>query len=41
MVQPDQAAAGNELVIRILDKDHRATVIPETPYDPENTRLRA
>jgi len=40
MVQPDQAA-GNELDIRILGKDHKATVIPESPYDPENARLRA
>jgi dimethylglycine dehydrogenase len=41
MVRPDQAAVGNELDIGILGKDHKATVIPESPYDPDNTRLRA
>jgi dimethylglycine dehydrogenase len=41
MVRPDQAAIGNELDIRILGKDHKAMVIPESPYDPENAKLRA
>jgi dimethylglycine dehydrogenase len=41
MVQPAHASVGTELAIRILGKDHKATVIPESPYDPENARLRA
>lgn len=41
MVQPDHAAVGTDLTIRILGKDHQATIIPESPYDPANARLRA
>ena len=41
MVRPDLAAEGTELEIRILDKLHRATVIGESPYDPDNEKLRA
>ncbi len=41
MVKPEHAAIGNELEIKILDKLFPATVIPESPYDPENARLRA
>jgi len=41
MVNPDFAAQGTELEIRILGKNHKATVIAESPYDAENTALRA
>lgn len=41
MVRPDQAAIGNELEISILGTRHRATVIPESPFDADNERLRA
>ena len=41
MVQPEHGAEGAELEIQILGERKRATVVPESPYDPENTRLRA
>lgn len=41
MVKPEFALAGTELEIKILDKNYVATVINESPYDPDNARLRA
>ncbi len=41
MVQPDFAAVGTELMVDILDQRLRATVITESPYDPDNEKLRA
>lgn len=41
MVRPDHAAEGTELTMTILDRQHRVTVIGESPYDPENARLRS
>ena len=41
MVKPAYAATGTELEIKILGKLFKATVIPESPYDPENKSLRA
>ncbi|MBI1383890.1 MAG: FAD-dependent oxidoreductase [Rhizobiales bacterium] len=41
MVKPEHAAIGTKLTIRILGKDHGAVVIPESPFDPANARLRA
>jgi dimethylglycine dehydrogenase len=41
MVRPEHAAVGTELEIKILGKIFKATVIPESPYDPENKTLRA
>ena len=41
MVRPDVAAVGTELEIKILGKMFKATVIPESPYDPDNLKLRA
>ena len=41
MLHPEVAGIGTELRMRILDADHRVTVIPESPYDPKNERLRA
>ncbi|MDJ0949123.1 MAG: FAD-dependent oxidoreductase [Alphaproteobacteria bacterium] len=41
MVRPELAELGTDLEIEILGDRHRATVIPESPFDPENERLRA
>jgi dimethylglycine dehydrogenase len=41
MLQPDCADLGTDVEITILGKPHRATVIPESPFDPKNERLRA
>ena len=41
MVRPDLAAVGTALSIRILGERFEATVIPESPHDPDNERLRA
>ena len=41
MVRPELAEIGSELDIRIYGKDHRAIVVPESPFDPDNLRLRA
>ncbi len=41
MVKPDLAKTGTELEMRILDRMHRITVLDESPFDPENTHLRA
>ena len=40
MLQPEYAAVGTELTMTVLDRRHRVTVIPESPYDPGNRRLR-
>ncbi len=40
MVQPDHATIGCELDIDILGTRHRATVIADSPFDPENRRLK-
>ena len=40
MVRPDYASEGAELRIRMLGKDRDAVVIPESPFDPGNERLR-
>jgi dimethylglycine dehydrogenase len=41
MVKPDFSALGTELEIKILDKMFKASVIAESPYDPDNVKLRA
>ena len=41
MVQPELAEIGTELEIQILGERRRATIVAESPYDPENARLRA
>lgn len=41
MVRPEHAAIGTELEVKILGDKFKATVIPESPYDPENTALRS
>ena len=41
MVKPEHAALGTELEIKILGKLFKTTVIAESPYDPDNLKLRA
>jgi dimethylglycine dehydrogenase len=41
MVPPALAVTGTEFDVAILGKRHRATIIPESPFDPKNERLRA
>ena len=41
MVRPDLGEVGQELTIQILGQPYRATVIPESPYDPDNLALRS
>jgi dimethylglycine dehydrogenase len=40
-VKPAHAAVGTELQIEILGERKRVTVLVDSPYDPENTELRA
>ena len=41
MVKPEHAALGTELEIKILGSTFKTRVIAESPYDPENVKLRA
>jgi dimethylglycine dehydrogenase len=41
MVKPEHSASGTELEIKILGKLHKATVVGESPFDPDNNALRA
>ena len=41
MVQPDQATLGIELEIAILGTRHKATIIADSPFDPENIALKS
>ena len=41
MVRPDLGEIGSELQVTILGKPHRSRVIAESPFDPQNERLRA
>lgn len=41
MVRPDLSAPGTELEIAILGVRHKAVVIPDSPFDPENNALKA
>jgi dimethylglycine dehydrogenase len=41
MVHPEHAGPGTALEMTILGNRHRATVIPESPYDPENLKLKS
>lgn len=40
MVPPEMAQEGNELEIDILGTRHKVTIIPPSPYDPKNLKLR-
>ena len=41
MVPPELAQTGTELELVILGERRKASVIPESPFDPKNERLRA
>jgi dimethylglycine dehydrogenase len=41
MIKPELATTGQKLKIDILGKMHDATILDESPYDPENKLLRA
>jgi len=41
MVKPELAKVGQDLEIDILGKIHKASILEESPYDPENKLLRA
>ena len=41
MVKPELAKVGQDLEIDILGKIHKASIIEESPYDPDNKLLRA
>ncbi len=41
MVKPEHSAIGTELEIKILGKLFKATIVPESPYDPDNKALRS
>ena len=41
MVSPAQSEVGTKLQIDILGNMHDVTVIPESPYDPKNDKIRA
>ena len=41
MVRPDLGEIGQELTVQILGSPYRATVVAESPYDPENAALRS
>jgi dimethylglycine dehydrogenase len=40
-VKPEYVAVGTELEIEVLGERRRATVLPDSPFDPENRELRA
>ena len=40
-VKPEHARVGGELIIEILGERKRATVLVDSPYDPENAEIRA
>jgi dimethylglycine dehydrogenase len=41
MVRPEHAEPGTDLEMDLLGTRHRVTVVPESPYDPDNQRLRS
>ncbi len=40
MVKPEFSSVGAQVEVRILGEKRRATVIPDSPYDPKNAALR-
>jgi len=40
MVRPEYAEIGTELEVQVLGEKRRAVIIPDSPFDPENARLR-
>ena len=41
MVKPELGNVGQKLKVEILGEKHDATILDESPYDPENKLLRA
>jgi dimethylglycine dehydrogenase len=41
MVRPDLAHAGAEFEIAILGVRHKATIIADSPFDPDNNALKS
>jgi dimethylglycine dehydrogenase len=41
MVRPEYGEIGSEIDVRILGESYGATVIPDSPFDSDNLRLRA
>jgi dimethylglycine dehydrogenase len=41
MVRPEASAVGTRLTIEILGETYQATICEESPFDPQNERLRA
>lgn len=41
MVKPEFGSHGSEVMVRILGDNYPARVVEESPFDPENIRLRA
>ncbi len=41
MVRPEFSTPGTKLTMTILDREHPVTVLEESPYDPENVKLRS
>jgi dimethylglycine dehydrogenase len=39
-VQPEHALPGTELDIQVLGESHRAVIVNDSPFDPDNSRLR-
>ena len=39
MVKPEYAVTGTEMEIDILNRNYRAVVIADSPFDPDNERL--
>jgi dimethylglycine dehydrogenase len=40
MIRPDLARVGAEFEIAILGVRHKATIIADSPFDPDNNALR-
>ena len=40
-VKPEFAAVGTKLEIEVLGERKQATIVVESPYDPDNNDLRA
>jgi len=41
LLQPDHAAKGVEVKVRVLGGMHPRRAVLESPYDPDNEKLRA
>ncbi len=41
MVRPELSEEGSALTVKILGETYSASVVPESPFDPENARLRS